>query len=33
VLYPAQKRGVIVMSNCNHADPGKISNAIMTALR
>lgn len=33
VLYPEQRRGVVVMSNCNHADPGKISTSIFAALR
>ncbi len=33
VLYPEQGRGVVVMSNCNHADPGKISTAILGVLR
>ncbi|MDP1563229.1 MAG: serine hydrolase domain-containing protein [Pirellulaceae bacterium] len=33
VLYPEQRRGVVVMSNCNHADPGKISTAVFSAIR
>lgn len=32
VLYPRQRHGMVVMSNCGHADPGAISTAIYRAL-
>lgn len=33
VLYPEQRRGVVVMSNCNHADVGRVTTAIFGALQ
>lgn len=33
VLYPKQKHGIVVLCNCGHADPAKISTAIYAALR
>lgn len=33
VLYPKQKHGMVVLCNCGHADPAKISTAIYAALR
>ena len=33
VIYPNKGHGVVVMCNCNHADPGKISTAIYGALK
>jgi CubicO group peptidase (beta-lactamase class C family) len=32
VMYPNGREAVVVMSNCEHADPGKISTAIYQAL-
>lgn len=32
VMYPSSRSAVVVMSNCEHADPGKISTAIYQAL-
>lgn len=32
VLYPHQKSGVVVMTNCEYGDPGRISTAIYSAL-
>ena len=32
-IYPNQGHGIVVMSNCRHADPGKISTAIYGALK
>lgn len=32
VMYPNSRSAVVVMSNCEHADPGKISTAVYQAL-
>ena len=32
VLYPEQHDGMVIMSNCSHADPTAISTAIYKAL-
>jgi serine beta-lactamase-like protein LACTB, mitochondrial len=31
VIYPNRKNGIVVMSNCEHAEPGRISTAIYQA--
>jgi len=33
VLYPEARHGVVILSNSNHANPGKFSTALYTALR
>ena len=33
VLYPRQKHGIVVLCNCGHADPGKISTALYSAMK
>lgn len=33
IVYPKSKSGVVVMCNTNHANPGKISTAVYSALR
>lgn len=33
VLYPRERHGIVVLSNCGHAEPSKISTAIYRALK
>jgi CubicO group peptidase (beta-lactamase class C family) len=33
VIYPKRKNGIVVMCNCEHADPGKFTTAIYGALK
>lgn len=33
VLYPNEQNGIVVMCNCNHAEPGEISTAIYSAFK
>ena len=33
VIFPKQRHGIVVMCNCNHANPGKITTAIYSAFR
>lgn len=33
VMFPKRKHGIVVMCNCEHADPGKITTAIYGALK